>query len=281
MGATKIRKEQIRIDEFIQSLASANWNSDILTVSAAAILAKIQSEIAAVSGAMNFRGSWIQAATDTIKKGYVYVFDGQGTAPTGVTLENGDTLIAKQDSASISNLNHWTIVQVNITGAVTEANLADELSKVLKSNNENALVIDKADGKLLLSVKFPTAAGAAESYCFVTGIKINSVTGAVSYVTGHIVQFKDFLVLEAVCGGDPNGVNMVFKTPTPVAKNTPHALFINGVKQTEGRDFDYLFTYVKDEPGSFTINNSSYIPKVGDTVTCMYVMNEGCVSERS
>lgn len=281
MGATKIRKEQIRINEFIQSLASANWNSDTLTVSAAAILAKIQSEIAAVSGAMNFRGSWIQAATDTIKKGYVYVFDGQGTAPTGVTLENGDTLIAKQDSASISNLNHWTIVQVNITGAVTEANLADKLSEVLKSNNENALVIDKADGKLLLSVKFPTADGTAEPYHFVTGIKINSVTGAVSYVTGHIVQFKDLLVLEAVCRGNPDGVNKTFDTPTLVAENTPHALFINGVKQTEGKDFDYLFTYKEKGVGTFTINEESYIPKVGDTVTCMYVMNEKYVNERS
>ncbi len=46
--ATLIRKEQIRISEFIQALSGADWTSDELTVSAKAIAARISSSASLV-----------------------------------------------------------------------------------------------------------------------------------------------------------------------------------------------------------------------------------------
>lgn len=41
--ATRLRKEQIRIEDFIQALSNVDWSNDQLTVSAAAIEEKIRS----------------------------------------------------------------------------------------------------------------------------------------------------------------------------------------------------------------------------------------------
>lgn len=277
---TKIRKEQIRINEFIQALASADWTSDTLTVSAAAILAKIQSEIAGVSGAMAFRGNWTQAATDTIRKGYVYVYAGQGngsigTSPNDVVLEPGDTLIANCDNASITNPSHWTIVQVNITGAITEANLQSALNGILVSGNGNSLSITAPTtgtnaGKIVLTVNFPTVSGgAAETGKYVSGISINATTGVIT-VTKENLPTADFgrVVLDAVCLGTPNGSLTEFKTPYTVLANSVPAFYVNGVKQTVGVDY----TYTEDQGyGKMTLASGAYIPKTGDTVTCSYV----------
>lgn len=281
MAKTLIRKDQIRIDEFIQALAGVDWSSDTLTASAAAIAAKIQSEVVGVTGAMLYRGAWTQAATDTIKKGYVYVYDGNGTAPTGVTLEEGDTLIANTDAASITNANHWTIVQVNITGAVTQANLVDQLLAALTSGNGDALTIVKdtstTPAKLKLTVKFPTVQnGEAVSGQYVSGITIDAATGEITLTRAALpaqIDYGAMVLFEAACTGSVNGTNKVFKTPGFVhtTQGANAALYINGVKQAEGAANDYTYAIDASGYGVFTLTSSAYVPKSGDTVTCSFI----------
>ena len=281
MAKTLIRKDQIRIDEFIQALAGVDWSSDTLTASAAAIAAKIQSEVVGVTGAMLYRGAWTQAATDTIKKGYVYVYDGNGTAPTGVTLEEGDTLIANTAAASITNANHWTIVQVNITGAVTQANLVDQLLAALTSGNGDALTIVKdtstTPAKLKLTVKFPTVQnGEAVSGQYVSGITIDAATGEITLTRAALpaqIDYGAMVLFEAACTGSVNGTNKVFKTPGFVhtTQGANAALYVNGVKQAEGAANDYTYAIDASGYGVFTLTSSAYVPKSGDTVTCSFI----------
>ncbi len=285
MAKTLIRKDQIRIDEFIQALAlpAVDWDSDTLTASAAAIAAKIRSEVVGVTGAMLYRGAWTQAATDTIKKGYVYVYDGNGTAPTGVTLEEGDTLIANTDSASITSANHWTIVQVNITGAVTQANLVDQLLAVVTSGNGDALTIEKVaatndtPAKLKLTVKFPEVQnGEAVSGQYVSGMSINPDTGVITLTRAALpaqIDYGAMVLFEAACTGSVNGTNKVFKTPGFVytTQGANAALYINGVKQAEGAANDYTYAIDASGYGVFTLTSSAYVPKSGDTVTCSFI----------
>lgn len=279
---TKIRKEQIRIDEFIQALASADWTSDTLTASAAAIMAKINEQIAGVSGAMLYRGAWSAASNESsIKTGYVYVYDGNGTAPTGVTLENGDTLIANTDNASVATAANWTIVNVNITGAITTANLVSNLFAYLSNGNPDALTItnDTANGKLKLTVNFPTVSGgSATSGKYVSGISINASTGVISVSKTDLPEqtnYERLIVYDATPTGTVNGDNNTFTTPNKVVTNLPvrAALYVNGVRQHAGTDvtvtIDSSTGYAK-----FVFTASAYIPQNGDVVTCDYIALE-------
>lgn len=277
--STKIRGDQIQLTDFIQALAHADWTSDTKTASAAAILAKIQTVVAGVAGAMLFRGAWSLAATDVIKKGYVYVYDGNGTAPTGVTLENGDTLIANQDSASIATAAHWTIVQVNITGAVTEANLVSLLLNNLTTTNSNllsfAIPSTGADaGKLRVTVNFPTVSGgSAESGKYVSAISLNSTTGVISVTKTALPSQHLRVVLDEAMTGTINGTNKTFYTGNRIEGVKKVSVYVNGVKQHAGVDYaitkEASGTY--DGKGKVVFDNSAYIPQEGDVVTCDYV----------
>lgn len=272
---TLIRKDQIRIDEFIQAVSNVDWTSDSLSASAAAIAAKIQSEVVGVTGAMLYRGSWNSASSDIIKKGYVYVYDGTGTAPTGVTLENGDTLIAKQDDASVTNSNHWTIVQVNITGAVTENNLLNILHNYLGTGNSNALSFSISNGKFIITANFPTVSnGTSQSGYYVSGISIDPQTGVITVSKAALPSQLDWgslIHLDEICDGSVNGVNKVFSTQSPAKEynGTSVAFFINGVKQTNGNDYTFSIDSSSGK-GVFTIT-SGYVPKSGDVVSCSYI----------
>lgn len=268
---TLIRKDQLRIDEFIQALASADWTSDTLTASAAAIAAKIQDSIAGASGAMVYRGAWSTAATDTIKAGFVYVYDGNGTAPTGVTLENGDTLIAKQDNASVTNANHWTVVQVNITGAVTTANFLNTLLSFVESGNTNSLTLDVVNNKLVFTVKFPSITGGTPTPGqYVSGLSINAATGAMTVIKDTLPSL-DFsrIVFHGKCDGTCDGVNTSFLTPE-AALESPFAFYINGVKQTPSVDYDTRYN-IQSGLIEFGLLSGAYIPKAGDQVSCSYI----------
>lgn len=275
---TKIRKDQIRIDEFIQAVSGVNWGSDTLTASAAAIAAKIQSEIGGVAGAMLYRGAWSTAATDTIKKGYVYVYSGSGngsigSGATAVTLEPGDTLIANRDSASVSNPDHWTIVNVNITGAVTDANLAAKLQGALASGNTNALTIAAGTGanagKVVLTVNFPTVTTSGTGNA-VVGISINPTTGVITVVKDNVgdVMLKNIVTGESLTPGSS-------MTTVKLADPEHFALYINGVRQHQGTDYD-LGTAAGITTGeyrtSITMHAGAYVPTTGDVVTCDYIM---------
>lgn len=282
---TKIRKEQIRIDEFIQALASADWTSDTLTASAAAIMAKINEQIAGVSGAMLYRGAWSAASNESsIKTGYVYVYDGNGTAPTGVTLENGDTLIANTDNASVATAANWTIVNVNITGAITTANLVSNLFAYISNGNTNALTIanDTTNGKLKLTVNFPTVSnGSVISGQYVSGISINATTGAITVTKATLpsqTEYEKRIVFDETPIGNVDGRNDAFTTQYSVAPNPPirQSLYVNGVKQHSGTDV--ALSINAEGHGVFKLTASAYIPKSGDIVTCDYIASEDVVT---
>lgn len=278
--STKIRKDQIRIEEFIQAMNSVNWSSDVLTASAAAIASKIQSEVAGVAGAMLYRGAWSTAATDTIKKGYVYVYAGSGNGSIGtgsaaITLEPGDLLIANRDRASVSTPDHWTIVNVNITGAVTEANLATQLLSKLASGNANALSIAAGTGanagKVVLTVNFPTVTSMGIG-SVVTGISIDATTGGITVTKDDVgdMNLTDIVTEESLTPGS----NM---TTAHLANPNHFALYINGVRQKKGTDFT-LSLENGSQQGVYvtkvTMSSGAYVPTTGDVVTCDYVKGD-------
>lgn len=286
---TLIRGPQIKIEDFIKTVTSngVNWNNDAYTASMKAIAAKIQSEIAGVAGAMLYRGAWTQATTDasagpsggnTIKKGYVYVYNGNsngsiGTGSTAVVLEPGDMLIANQDSAAINNPAHWTIVNMNLTGALTAANIVDwlvENSITPTSSVKNIVSVtkDTDTGKLKLTYTFPTINnGPAESGKYVSAITINPSTGVITVNREILPSLKD-VVLHAACTGNVDGSNNTFKTPFKAIDDCSAAFYINGVMQI--LDADYTYTLDSDKLGVFTITHG-YIPQEGDRVTCSYI----------
>lgn len=287
---TLIRGPQIKIEDFIKTIAgnNVNWNNDEHTASMAAIAAKIQSEIAGVAGAMLYRGAWTHAANadasagpnggNAIKKGYVYVYNGHaettiGTGGTAVTLEPGDTLIANRDAAAIDNPSHWTIVNVNITGALTKANFIDwlVLNYIAPTNTEKNIVDvteDGTTGKLKLTYTFPTINnGTSESGKYISAISINPSTGAITVTKGTLPTLKD-VVLHAACSGHANGDNVTFKTPSKAIPDGAAAFYINGVMQT--LNTDYTYDLDGDGLGVFTITGG-YVPQEGDLVTCSYI----------
>lgn len=252
MSGTLIKGDQIKLTDFIKSVANANWGSDTLTVSAAAILDKIRSEIAGVSGAMQFRDNWSAAATDAasvagIKKGYVYVYNGTGTAPTGVTLENGDTLISITDSADPTDATDWIVVNVNITGAVTLANLVESL---------NAKVV----GAGSVSISAPT-----------TGINAGKlvITGA------QATDYRRYKVVGETPDGNINGTNSVFVTLHRPYSSDLVAVYVNGVRQKEGMGNDYSFSIQVSGQyagyGEIKFLEGAYIPQSGDTLLVDYI----------
>lgn len=281
MARTKIRKEQIRIEEFIQALNSVDWTSDVLTASAAAINQKILNEIANVAGAMLYRGAWSIASTDTIKKGYVYVYAGNsnGTIGTGlsqVTLEPGDMLIANRDSASITNPEHWTIVNMNITGAITEANLVTQLVAHLASSNTNLLSIAAGTGanagKVLLTVNFPTiSGGSAETGKYISSISINATTGVITVTKATLPNYHKRIVLGEVMTVVAESENKIWKTSNKLESLSRFSVYVNGVKQTLGDNGDATAAIDSDSKGKVTFANDAYIPQSGDTVLCDYV----------
>lgn len=284
MAKTLIRKDQIRISEFIQALASVNWSSDTLTVSAAAIAAKIQSEIAGVAGAMQFRGAWGTASaadillSTGIKAGYTYVYD-SGTAPTGLSLEVGDTLIAKTAMTSSTYLtaSNWVVVQVNITGAITEANLVTQLLSHLASSNTDLLSIAEGTGanagKVLITVNFPSVSGgSAESGKYVSAISIDATTGVITVTKASLPSQHKRVVLGEAMTVVANSDNMIWKTANKLESLTRFSVYVNGVKQSIGANGDGAAEIDStDNKGKFTFAEDAYIPQTGDTVLCDYV----------
>lgn len=286
MSRTLIKGDQIKLTDFIKSVANANWGSDTLTVSAAAILDKIRSEIAGVSGAMQFRDNWSAAATDAasvtgIKKGYVYVYNGTGTAPTGVTLENGDTLISNTDSADPTDATDWIVVNVNITGAVTLANLVESLNaKVVGAGSVSisAPTTGSNAGKLVITGAFPTINnGPAVSGQYVTGMSINA-SGVITLTRASLPQATDYRrykVVGETPDGNINGTNGTFVTLHRPYSSDLVAVYVNGVRQKEGLGNDYSI----DIPvsgnnagyGVIKFVDGAYIPQSGDTLLVDYI----------
>ncbi|MBO4654639.1 MAG: hypothetical protein J5644_03755 [Bacteroidales bacterium] len=284
---TKIRKDQIRIEEFIQALNSVDWGSDELTVSAAAISQRIISEIAAVAGAMVYEGEWSASTTpSSIKKGYVYVFPGNVTGSIAanqgdpaVVLEPGDLLIAKINNADPTRSSHWTIVNVNITGAITEANLVTQLVSHLASSNTNLLSIAAGTGanagKVLLTVNFPSVSnGGVVNGQYVTGFSIDATTGEITITRKDPTE--DIVVSEVL------EINLnsrsIFTTSKRLKSTSLISVWVNGVKQvlstTSPGPNDVADAIVSidntSHAGIIEFLPTSYVPNTGDIVVADY-----------
>jgi len=296
---TQLRKDQIHIEEFIQALSSVNWNSDTLTASAAAISQKIASEIANVAGAMIYQGEWSSSTTpSSIKKGYVYVYagadNGSIAASQGdpaVILEPGDTLIAKQDNADPTRSSHWTIVNVNITGAITQSNLKNQLLSHIASGNTNSLTIAEGTGnnagKVVLTVNFPTismSSGDSNPWVFLTGININATSGVIT--VKYIDPTVDIVVSErkSIVTTRP-----VTYTTSRRLKSVNHiSMYVNGVKQAlwtsssspGANDIADAVVSIDNDTGAglITFQNDAYTPQSGDVVVIDYISAGSIVS---
>lgn len=286
MSRTLIKGEQIQLTDFIMAIANANWSDDTLTVSAAAILAKIRSEIAGVSGAMQFRGEWSVAATDAasvtgIKKGYVYVYNGTGTAPTGVTLENGDTLIANIDSADPTDATDWVVVNVNITGAVTLNNLVGSLLDNVVGSGSISITAPTTGanaGKLVITGAFPTISNPnAVNDQYVTGMSIDA-NGVITLTRSTPPDYRNYNVVGEIPSGTMNGSNTTFVTSKKPHSTDLIAVYVNGVRQKAGSGNDYRVSIPSSgtnaNKGVITFESGAYIPQSGDSLLVDYTAED-------
>lgn len=279
MSRTLIKGDQIQISDFIKGLASVNWSIDTLAPSAAAVASKIQSSIAAIGAAMVYRGPWSGAATDTIKQGYVYVYNGNGTVDIGTgsgakTLEPGDTLIANVDNASVTNPSHWDVVQVNITGAVTNAT---ELNELLQGAGIASVQVDSTTNKVKITVIPSVTGGNVESGKYVSGLSVNPTTGVITVTKESLPtlpDYRNFLIRDEVPAGTVNGVNADFTTQQTINDVNDVAVYVNGVRQHNGANNDCTITVVSSGndqgKGRISFNTGAYIPQTGDTITVDY-----------
>lgn len=130
------------------STDAPDWTSDLIAVTAKSIAAKITTEVTAaqIGGVMVFRpSSWSQllATPETIKAGYVYMYD-SGTPPGSLLLESGDMLVAKTDAADVSDSADWQITQANISGAVTSIETATADGQLVLFNGTTGKSVKKA-----------------------------------------------------------------------------------------------------------------------------------------
>ena len=144
---------------------------------------KITTEIgnAQIGGVMVYKGAWSQVPATislaSIKAGWTFTYD-SGSAITGHTLEAGDQVIAKVDNPSLTTATNWTVVQANISGAVTSIESAvtdSQLSVFSGTSGKNSKKITLS-GLLKVVNGVPAVAVAADlpSHSHSTTISINN-----------------------------------------------------------------------------------------------------------
>lgn len=119
--------KRLRDDVLKKSGEITDWTDDNVAVTAKAIADMVAKKIgdAQISGVMTYNGAWSKLEeadgtidTSEVKAGETFCYD-KGEMPYGHTLEPGDMLIAAVDEPSMSDEEDWTVVQTNISGAVT------------------------------------------------------------------------------------------------------------------------------------------------------------------
>ena len=119
--------KRLKDDVLKKSGEITDWTDDNVAVTAKAIADMVAKKIgdAQISGVMTYNGAWSKLEeadgtidTSEVKAGETFCYD-KGEMPYGHTLEPGDMLIAAVDEPSMSDEEDWTVVQTNISGAVT------------------------------------------------------------------------------------------------------------------------------------------------------------------
>lgn len=260
---SKIRKSQIKTEEFIIPSADALWTSEEVSASQLAIANKIASSIAGAAGAMVYQGAWtsVPAAGVGVKKGWVYVATAATTIAT-VNVEIGDMLIANTDTPDPSDAADWTIVQANIDDAYVWA----KVKAMLVQGSYITLTKNDATKTITFSVTPPAVSGgaAAEGY-YVSGISIsgNTITATKSALP-TMFSYGNFC--KEVPSGDTDGVNMVFNATNTIGFLI--GLFRNGVK------YDDAEITLAADLKKLTLSSSVPAPTVGDVVEVIYVKHD-------
>ena len=208
------------------------WTDDSVTATLKVIEAKIASMISAAAvGGASYQDGWSTAPESGIKKGWMYIYD-SGTPPTGIELEAGDILIAKVDSPDKTLAANWSVVQGNLSAAVTSVSSIVTDGQLVVFSGTSGKVIKKysaANGGFI----FQTSAGVVITVLPTT--ETLTILGSVGAQTA----------------------NLGF-TPLPGSLK----VFINGNLQTVGTDYtltNNVITFLGWNTDSIDLSGSDYV----------------------
>lgn len=276
-----------------KNTSTVEWTSDLIAVSAAAIAAKISTEIASaqIGGLMAYKGAWSQVPGTiplaSIKAGWTFTYD-SGSALTGHTLEAGDQITAKVDNPSLTVAANWTVVQANISGAVTsiETSVTDSQLAIYSGATGKILKKLTLNGLLKVVNGVPSVAGAGDlpSHTHPTTVRINGVS------VGGFTDTIDFKAVGATftwnettkelgltvptvvktdwkfnasLAGTQNGTNKVFTLPEAIVLAS-ESIYYNGIMLTRGVDYTISGTTV-------TLSSELFAPETKHTLRANYI----------
>ena len=276
-----------------KNTSTVEWTSDLIAVSAAAIAAKISAEIAAanIGGLMVYKGAWSQVPATiplaSIKAGWTFTYD-SGSALTGHTLEAGDQITAKIDNPSLTVAANWTVVQANISGAVTSIESAVTDSQMAIHSGTSGKILKKLTLTGLLKVVngVPSVAGAGDlpSHTHPTTVRIHgsSVGGFTDTIDFKAVGATftwnetskelglavptvvktDWKFNQAVAGLQ-NGTNKVYTISEAIVLAS-ESVYMNGVMLTRGVDYTISGTTI-------TLSSEMFAPETKHVIRVNYI----------
>lgn len=270
------------------------WTSDVIAVSAAAIAAKISTEIAAanIGGLMVYKGAWSQVPATislaTIKAGWTFTYD-SGSAITGHTLEAGDQITAKVDNPSLTVAANWTVVQANISGAVTSIETAVTDSQMAIYSGITGKILKKLTLTGLLKVVngVPAVATAGDlpahthgTTVSVNGTNVGDFTDALKFkalgatslswdngakeltINVPTVVKTDWKFNQTLTGLQ-NGTNKVYTISEAIVLAS-ESVYLNGIMLTRGVDYTITGTTI-------TLSSELFAPETKHTLRVNYI----------
>lgn len=199
--------KRLKDDVLKKSGEITDWTDDNVAVTAKAIADMVAKKIgdAQISGVMTYNGAWSKLEeadgtidTSEVKAGETFCYD-KGEMPYGHTLEPGDMLIAAVDEPSMSDEEDWTVVQTNISGAVTSLSSSTKEGALAvfggtKGNTIKASTLSGLlkleDGVVKVAAKEDLPAHDHKTDVKSKGVTIGSFTDVLNLVTEGILSIS-------------------------------------------------------------------------------------------
>lgn len=199
--------KRLKDDVLKKSDEITDWTDDNVAVTAKAIADMVAKKIgdAQISGVMTYNGAWSKLEeadgtidTSEVKAGETFCYD-KGEMPYGHTLEPGDMLIAAVDEPSMSDEEDWTVVQTNISGAVTSLSSSTKEGALAvfggtKGNTIKASTLSGLlkleDGVVKVAAKEDLPAHDHKTDVKSKGVTIGSFTDVLNLVTEGILSIS-------------------------------------------------------------------------------------------
>lgn len=199
--------KRLKEEKLKDSTQIADWSDDTVAVTAKAIADMVAKKIgdAQISGVMTYNGAWSKLEeadgtidTSEVKAGETFCYD-KGEMPYGHTLEPGDMLIAAVDEPSMSDEEDWTVVQTNISGAVTSLSSSTKEGALAvfggtKGNTIKASTLSGLlkleDGVVKVAAKEDLPAHDHKTDVKSKGVTIGSFTDVLNLVTEGILSIS-------------------------------------------------------------------------------------------